>query len=322
MFPSGSTVDDLELKLLLKTVLGLNKLDLAALLQSLPRSELDDSDAQGRTALYWAAMRGDVLAVSLLLSHGADANKGNLAGSRPLDAAIISKQEACVWVLLNSEPAIEVNYVESGNWTVLHECCRHGTAVDIVEYLLSRGVDIEGHVWNDTSALMLATARRHEHLVRCLISHGANMNSGDQHNNTSLHYAVEFQHSHALQLLLEHGANHTAKTNTGETLLHFAAEYGDLECLKILRTFDLNGINVLDRVTGVRPDQTSKGLIGLSALQIAEQREDVTSEWMDLFRQIIRGVEDPESRSRTHDLESGLDHFEDALEHQDDSEPR
>ena len=52
MFPGEATLEKLGMTLLLKTVLGLNQLDLATLLESIPRSEVDECDTQGRTALY------------------------------------------------------------------------------------------------------------------------------------------------------------------------------------------------------------------------------------------------------------------------------
>ena len=59
MFPcdtissNGETaLGKLGMSLLLKTVLGLNNLNLATLLESLSQSEIDECDAQGRTALY------------------------------------------------------------------------------------------------------------------------------------------------------------------------------------------------------------------------------------------------------------------------------
>ena len=222
-------------------------------------------------------------------------------------------------MLLKSYSDIEVlDHRTDGSWKLLHLCCFHGTSVDIVEYLLLKGVGIEDFVLDGTTALMYAIERGHDHLVRCLLSHGAKVNSVDQYNKTPLHRAVRPHRSGILRLLLEHGADHTVKTDAGETLLHFAAYDGDLEGLKTLQSFNLDGINVQDCITDFNQDQKSKGLIGLPALQIAEQREHVIPEWMDAFHQLIRGIEHPESWTRMHGVENDLDVFEDALEHQND----
>ena len=319
MFPSDEALDKLNLSLLHKTVLGLNKLDLATLLASITGSDLDKGDAQGRTPLYWAAVRGDDATVSMLIRHGACVNKGNFEGNRPLDAAASSGNEACIWHLLESGLDMDLNYSNDAGGTPLLTFCQNGTSVEIVEKLLSKGVDLEARTWDGETALMIATEWLKGDLVRCLIAYRANVNSVDNDNRSSLHRAIWHHSSDVFQLLLQHRADHTIKTKAGETLLHFAAHSGDLKTLETLLLFDLRGINVQDRVTGFSDYQKVKGLVGLTALQIAEKRQDATPEWMDAFRLLIQGVEFPETRPRAHDLDQDDDvaeQFADALEHQ------
>ena len=139
----------------------------------------------------------------------------------------------------------------------------------------------------------------------------------DYFNRSPLHSAIQFRSSDALQLLLQHNADYTIKTKAGESLLHYAAHHGDLRTLETLRLFDLREINVQDRVASFSIHQKVKGLVGLTALQIAEQRQDVTPEWMNMFRQLVRDVKFPETRLGAHGLNDDCAHsFEDALEHQ------
>ena len=219
------------------------------------------------------------------------------------------------------DPGIDVRYIIGDGFTPFHVYCLYGTSVDTAEHLLSKGTNIESRLLNGQTPLMVVLEWGNERLIRCFISHGANTTSTDQCNRTPLHFAVFYNHKAALQLLLEHGADHTIKTNAGETLLHFAAHHGNLETLRTLCTLNLKGINAEDRTIDFSLDQRSKGLIGLSALQIAEQREDMTPEWKDTFRRLVRCIEDPDNRTRLHLREDDLDLFEDALEHQDGPSP-
>ena len=316
MFPSDEALDKLSLSLLHKTVLGLNKLDLATLLASITRFTLDEVDAQGRTALYWAAIRGDEATVSMLIKHGACINIRNYEGNLPLVAAAFSGNEACVWHFLESGLDVDANYANNLGWTPLMHFCYLGTSVKLVERLISKGADLESRTQEGYTALMTATQELRDDHVQCLIAHGANLNSVENNNRSLLHIAVHRCNSGAARLLFHHRADHTIKTKAGETLLHFAAHHGDLKTLDTLHLFDLGGINVRDRVTGFSDYQKVKGLVGLTALQIAEQRQDATPEWMDKFRQLIRSIESPETRSRAHDLGDDVtEEFQDALEY-------
>ena len=316
MFPSDEALDKLNLSLLHQTVLGLNKLDLTTLLASITRPALDAGDAQGRTALYWAAVRGDDATVAMLIEHGACLNKGNYEGMRPLDVAAASGNEASVWRFLESGLDTDLNYVSSGGWTPLLHFCISGTSVEMVERLLSRGADLESRSWNGESALIMATSELRDDLVRCLIARGANVNSVDHDNRSSLHIAIWYHSSAALQLLLQHNADYTIKTHAGETVLHYAAHHGDLETLETLRLFDLRAIDVQDRVTNFSSYQKAKGLVGLTAPQIAEQRRDVAPEWMDAFHRLVQDIEFPETTPRVHSPDDVSEVFEDALEYQ------
>ena len=62
-----------------KIILGLSSLDLQMQLE-FSSTGIDEKDADGRTALSWAATRGDLRSVSLLLQFRADPNVASLRG--------------------------------------------------------------------------------------------------------------------------------------------------------------------------------------------------------------------------------------------------
>lgn len=63
---------------------------------------VDCADLTGRTALQWAAARGDERAVITLLSWGADPNNMDLKLNTPLTLAANQNQTACVRLLLEA----------------------------------------------------------------------------------------------------------------------------------------------------------------------------------------------------------------------------
>ena len=100
LFPSQSFLDESGFSLLHRTILGLNALRLDPLLENLSKSEINQGESRGRTALFWAARRGDLSAVSQLLKAGADPNKNTYEGSGPLSVAIQSRNQLCISAVL------------------------------------------------------------------------------------------------------------------------------------------------------------------------------------------------------------------------------
>ena len=88
IFPGREHIEDLDFTLLHRTVLKLNPLDLNTLLASIPREMIDERDARGRTALWWAVRRADYDAIASLLDYGADFNSESSAGCSVLSTAL------------------------------------------------------------------------------------------------------------------------------------------------------------------------------------------------------------------------------------------
>lgn len=80
-------------------VLGLSGKDLVQELQAHPEA-VDDQDAMGRTALLWAAARGDDEAVTTLLHFKANPNAMDCQHAGPLSYAADRNHTACTRILL------------------------------------------------------------------------------------------------------------------------------------------------------------------------------------------------------------------------------
>ena len=319
LFLRDDNFEDWHLNEVHKAVLGLNHLDLTTAIQWFSRGEINQCDKYGRTALFWATCRNDVPALSLLLSHGADVNVKGTHARSALMMAIQRQSEPCARLLLDAR--IDVTRPDHWGWYVLHHCCYVGCEIDILETVLLRGVDVNAKTGNNGfTSLSLAVDRGYFQICELLLSRNADLNAADDFGTTPLHVAILESQREILHLLLKHKADQLLKTHAGESILHYAAQYGSIECFQVLRCFRLNGFDLEDKVLRSSPRHRSNKIIGLTALEIAEQRTDVTPEWLEEFRKLIHTVEAANSpNSKDHSREAGIgevEEFEDALEHQ------
>lgn len=269
-------VSKFNLGLLHRSVLGLNHLGIKPLLEGISRDAIDEKDANGQTALYWAALRGDSQAVSLLLGAGAANSSMNNHGAGILTAAIMSSNGWCVLEVLKN--GCDTNYTQADGYTPLHHSCRYNLDVSIVRALLGRGADKNAKTALGHTPLMIATFNMRTAVAKFLIDCDVSIDIQGKDGGCALHHAIMAGDHHTVHYLLEHDANYRLKTMDGETLLHFLAQRnGDQEMIRILSLFDLDGIDV----GGVTRSKN------LTALQAAELHHECDVLWLDLFTALV-----------------------------------
>lgn len=197
-------------------------------------SYIDEAQADGTTALIWAAFHGNAELAAELLAHGADANAVNRYGISALTQA-----------------------ASIGN-------------ADTIAVLLEHGADAAAANPEGDTALMLAARTGNLEAVRLLLDGGADVNVKESwHGETALVWAAGENHADVVALLLEHGADIGAKTTEfvwdleqtgvssqlprgGITALANAARENAIEAAEVLlahgadpNTLDPDGISVL-----------------------------------------------------------------------------
>ena len=334
LLPAAEFPIDWELTLLHRTVFKLNCLDLDKLLKSLSINDINSRDAHGRTALWWAANRGDLGALTLLIQHGADVNVGSNAGFTPLGTALLTSK-SCARALLKAHA--DATLSNDRGWTALHLASFYGASISILDQILLQFGDINSLTVDGYTALMIAAQRGHGLFCERLISQGIDQNIVNIDGECALHLAMHNRHSNVLRLFLSHGTQHHLKTKAGETLLHYAAMYGDAECLEVLQLFALNGISPEETIVSYSPVHGSKDVVGRTAAQIAKLRSDVDVEWHEAFYQLVQAIKMANTgisrkiaefqdstinapAENAFDVEE-FDQFEDALEHQAEDMP-
>ena len=128
-------------------------------------------EADGTTALHWAARADDFATVQLLLRAGADAGVANRYGVTPLSLAAANGNAAVIEALVKA--GADPNTSSREGQTVLMKAARTGNA-DAVAALLTHGADPNAaEQWLGETALMWAAADDHAATARTLIEWGA-----------------------------------------------------------------------------------------------------------------------------------------------------
>jgi ankyrin repeat protein len=131
--------------------------------------------ADGSTALHWAAYRGDRDMAAALIAAGADVSALTREGATPLSLACLSGDAAMVSLLLDA--GADANQVLRDGNTPLMFAARSGQPA-AVRALLDYGAEVDAReTLRGTTALMWAASQAHPAAVRLLAEWGADVNA-------------------------------------------------------------------------------------------------------------------------------------------------
>jgi len=137
-------------------------------------SDVNEPEADGTSALLWAAYQSSPELVELLLEAGADPNTPNRFGVTPLLQASRYGDAATIAALLDGGADIE-GATREGE-TPLMAAARAG-GLEAVKLLLERGAKVDAvESLDEQTALMWAAAEGHLDVVDALLNAGANPN--------------------------------------------------------------------------------------------------------------------------------------------------
>ncbi|CAF1260401.1 unnamed protein product [Didymodactylos carnosus] len=142
----------------------------------------------GVTALWCAALCGNLPIVQTLVEHGANINHWTKLHSTPLRAA-------CFF-----------------------------NSFDVAKYLIDHGADVNiQHTSMSDTCLMLASYKGYLEICKYLLEKGCKVNMTDNDGSTALHCATEQDHLVVVQCLIDNGADISIKNRWGFTPLMLAA---------------------------------------------------------------------------------------------------
>lgn len=176
-------------------------------------TDVNAAQADGMTALHWAAYHDDLPTATLLLKAGANAKAANRYDVTPLSLA-----------------------------------CTNGN-VAMVELLLQAGADANTALRGGETALMTAARTGKPGPVKLLLSRGAKVDAKDRKGQTALTWAAAEGHADVVSTLLAAGADFKSPLPSGFTPLLFAAREGRLDVVRVLLKA---GADVNDAIQGKR----------------------------------------------------------------------
>ena len=276
LFPDRGRLDEHRFSILHKIVLGL---DLSDLRQELGNklSDINIADSHGRTALHWAAKRGDVFVVDLLLKAHADPNLQDGNGDPPL---LSSTSLGCAKVLLSA--GANVRLESNVKMTMLSQTaiCFDADS-EYMESLIALGAPVDSRNYLGLTPLHVAARHGRIHMLTTLLKHGVEISALSHDGDSPLAYSSYDIPGTELtaQYLLESGADYTTVNSSGWTILHQFATYSNTSHLKVLRAAELKGV-----------DTEAKNQDGCTALQLAEQRVSKPDAFLELLRTLLSEI--------------------------------
>ena len=187
--------------------------------------DLNARQADGMTALHWAARHDDLEIAQLLVRAGAVVNTATRYGVTPLTLACTNGNQRLVELLL--EAGADPNTTLPGGETVLMTAARTGR-LGPVKALLTRGADVRARV--------RGKGRREEpgDIVVAAASDPSIRDYEIKAEQTALMWAVAEGHVPVVEELIQAGADFRTTLESGFTPLLFAIREGHMKVVKTL----------------------------------------------------------------------------------------
>ena len=245
--------------------------------------DVNQTAADGVTALHWAVHRNDADLVELLIEAGADVTTTNRYGVQPISLAAENGNAAILEALLDA--GADPNATLTEGETALMTAARTGDA-DSVRVLLVRGADPTARdSYRGQTALMWAAARNNAAAIHALAELGADIhaktegplrrqpgsrlfNAAQPIGFTALMFAARGGHLDAMRVLLEAGGDVNDTVSDGQSALIVAVANANWELADYMldRGADPNlagaGWNALHQIARTRRMNTGFGFPG------------------------------------------------------------
>ena len=295
----GGAGSDLSLAEAVKTA---DKTTIQTLLRQ--HADVNKPEADGTTALHWAARRDDLATADLLLHAGANADARNRYGMTPLVLACTNGSRAMVERLLKA--GANANGALPEGESPLMTASRTGN-VDVIRLLLAHGADVAvKEAWRGQTALMWAAAEGHSDSARLLLESQADVRARSNAGFTPLLFAIRNGHRDTVHALIEARADVNDTTRDGTSGLVLAIINGHFSVAADLLA------------SGANPnaaDQRGSALHAIAWLRrpgwplgIPPQILDDTTDSLELARQLLERGANPNVRIAWKELRrSGFD---------------
>lgn len=196
------------------------------------QADVNAAEADGFTALHWAAQRDNLQIAELLLGAGANVKAASRYNITPLSLACTNGDAAMIALFLKA--GADPNATSEEGQTALMTAALTGK-VDAVKLLLTHGAKVNvKEPWKGQTALMWAASEGNADAASMLIEFGAEVNAKSNRGFTPLLFAVRNGHIEAAKVLLAHGANVNDVAPDGTSALGMAVVNAYYELAMVL----------------------------------------------------------------------------------------
>ncbi|MCX6867642.1 MAG: ankyrin repeat domain-containing protein [Verrucomicrobia bacterium] len=216
-WPPVKTADDQPVR---DSALAPDYLKIAELLLA-GRADVQARDREGKTALHYAALSGNVEVLELLISKGVAVNdKDTRYGRTPLHRAAFSADVKTVAALLNK--GADITARDAYGLQAIHAAAKRNDPA-VLNFLLEKGAAVTAAESHGGTPLHCAAIESKPEAARVLLEHGAPPAALDQYKKSPLHFAALLGSVEIVRLLLDHQAPVNGADFQGDTPLHVAA---------------------------------------------------------------------------------------------------
>lgn len=184
------------------------------------KANVEAVEADGSTALHWAAQRNNTKLVNTLIAARANVSAVTRYNITPLYFACLNANLVMVESLLKG--GADPNTTAEEGQTALMTASLSGNA-EVVKLLLSRGAKVDAiEPYREQTALMWAASEGNTAAARMLVEFGASMKTKSKGGLTAFLFAVRNGHLDTAEALLEHGADVNDVAPDGTSALNMA----------------------------------------------------------------------------------------------------
>jgi ankyrin repeat protein len=199
-------------------------------------AHVNSGSSAGRTPLMYASMHGNDKIVTDLIAHRVRLND-NCTEGPALHWAASGNHLTTVKLLCAA--GADPNLLPSGNGSPLYSvlgCAASNGNLDMIDYLLGLGQDVNGPGTDGSTPLMAATDYGRIDAMGHLLGKGAQIDLKDKKGETALMRACEAGKMASIHALVERKADLDATDPRGETALTIAGDTGQMEVVDYLKT--------------------------------------------------------------------------------------
>lgn len=201
-------------------------------------ADVNAAEADGSTALHWAAQRDNLEIADLLIGAGANARAASRYNITPLSLASTNGDADMIQRLLKA--GADPNGTSEEGQTALMTAALTGKA-DAIKVLLMAGAKVNAQEpYKGQTALMWAASEGNAYVESMLIEFGADVKAKSNGGFTALLFAVRDAHVQAARVLLEHGANVNDAAPDGTSALNMAIINAYYEVASLLLDYGAN----------------------------------------------------------------------------------